>query len=142
MNAPDRFASYVLEDGEKRLVFRPDERIPNAGTFVCAKETHTAGDILRMQILRNPAVLFCGYQMPHPLLNEMLIKIQTDGTIPPMEALKVAIEDLESEIDTFDRKFRDSLAEVRAFQAAEELRAKAAAAANGGEPDPGAPAMR
>lgn len=59
-----------------------------------------------------------------------------------MEALKVAIEDLESEIDTFDRKFRDSLAEVRAFQAAEELRAKAAAAANGGEPDPGAPAMR
>jgi DNA-directed RNA polymerase II subunit RPB11 len=129
MNAPDRFASYVLEDGERRAEYRSDERIPDAGTFTFNKETDTAGNLLRMQLLRNPAVKFCGYQMPHPLENKMLIKVQTNGTITPVDAFKTAVEDLESELERVDRLFRDEVAVARKAmeerKAAEKARLKA-----------------
>ncbi|KAH8066501.1 RNA polymerase II [Aureococcus anophagefferens] len=77
MNAPDRIDSYVLADGEKKMVYANDEKIPNAGTFTIAKETHTVGNLLQMQVLRNNQVRYCGYKMPHPLQNTMLVKVQT-----------------------------------------------------------------
>ena len=77
MNAPDRWASYLLEDGQKRVDYVNDERIPNAGTFTVNKETHTVGNLLQMQLLRNKDVKFCGYQMPHPLEHSMHLKVQT-----------------------------------------------------------------
>ena len=77
MNAPDRIDSYVLADGEKKMVYANDEKIPNAGTFTIAKETHTVGNLLQMQVLRNNQVKYCGYKMPHPLQNSMLVKVQT-----------------------------------------------------------------
>ena len=61
--------------------------IPNCGTFILGKEDHTIGTIvvdniiiitnhnycysignlIRIQLLRDPQVRFAGYKMPHPL---------------------------------------------------------------------------
>ena len=76
MNAPDRHTTYLLEDGERRIDYRVDTRITNAGTFTFVKEGHTVGDVLRMQILRNRDVTYCGYQLPHPLEPRMLLKVR------------------------------------------------------------------
>lgn len=44
------------------------------------------------QLLLDPTVLFAGYKVPHPLVNDILIKIQTDDRSNPAEALKRACQ--------------------------------------------------
>lgn len=50
MNAPERFLTWRWENeaDEKRLTYQPDTRLPNAATFVLAKEDHTIGNLMRM----------------------------------------------------------------------------------------------
>lgn len=44
----------------------------------------------RRQLLLDPTVLFAGYKVPHPLENDIIIKIQTDERSNPADALKRA----------------------------------------------------
>ena len=67
-----------------------DTKIPNAATFKILKQDHTLGNMLRHAVLTLPAVLFCGYKVPHPLEPRVLVKIHTDGSISPSEALQQA----------------------------------------------------
>ena len=48
VNAPERSESYRLADGERRVTYSKDTKIPNAGTFTINKEDHTVGNLLRM----------------------------------------------------------------------------------------------
>lgn len=97
----------MLEDDEKRLEYERDQKIPNAGTFTINKEDHTVGNLIRMQLLRDKEVQFAGYQMPHPLEHRCLVKIQTTSSRPtPVTAFKRCIDDLQSEFETLERKFR------------------------------------
>lgn len=89
-NAPDRFNLFLLQPGEQRIEVQEDMRIPNAATFVFNKEDHTLGNMLRHAVLALPGVLFCGYKVPHPLEPRVLVKIQTDGSMTPSEALQQA----------------------------------------------------
>ena len=89
----------------------------DAGTFTFNKEGHTAGELLRMQLLRDHQVQYAGYQLPHPLEHRMLIKVQTTGqTAAPVDVLKAAIVDLQGETEALDRGFRDGVAAVRERQ--------------------------
>merc|ERR1719240_725528 len=98
VNAPERSDSYRLAEGERRVLYAKDTKIPNAGTFTINKEDHTIGNLLRMQLLRDQQVRFAGYQMPHPLEHRTLVKIQTVNATPtPINALSNAINDLYSE---------------------------------------------
>ena len=64
------------------------------------KEDHTIGNLLRMQLLRDPSVRFAGYMIPHPLINRIDMRIQTtSSTVSPVEVLSSAIEDLGNETD-------------------------------------------
>jgi DNA-directed RNA polymerase II subunit RPB11 len=115
MNAPERHKKYQLDDDEKRMTYKNDEKIPNAGTFTINKEDHTVGNLLRMQILRSPDTKFAGYQLPHPLMNECRVKIQTTSAkLTPIGAFQRAIEDLQSEMDILDRNFREQVAKKKA----------------------------
>ena len=103
--------------GQKKLEYKADERVPDAGTFTFNKEGHTAGELLRMQLLRDHQVQYAGYQLPHPLEHRMLIKVQTTGqTAAPVDVLKAAIVDLQGETEALDRGFRDGVAAVRERQ--------------------------
>jgi len=102
MNAPERSASFLLDEdnGETKIEYTPDTKVSNSGTFIFNKEDHTVGNLLRMQLLRDPKVRFAGYMLPHPLINSLKLKIQTtSSTTAPMEALSAAIEDLQNETD-------------------------------------------
>jgi DNA-directed RNA polymerase II subunit RPB11 len=50
MNAPERFNVWRWEDEDsaKRLIYTPDTKVPNAGTFILGKEDHTIGNLMRM----------------------------------------------------------------------------------------------
>ncbi|XP_021728512.1 DNA-directed RNA polymerases II, IV and V subunit 11-like isoform X2 [Chenopodium quinoa] len=65
MNAPDRYERFVVPEGVKKVL--------NA-SFTIEREDHTIGNILRMQLHRDPNVLFAGYKLPHPLQYKILVR--------------------------------------------------------------------
>lgn len=67
MNAPPTFESFLLHEGEKKIVKELDTKVPNAAIFTVNKEDHTLGNMIRNQLLKDPHVLFVGYKNPHPL---------------------------------------------------------------------------
>lgn len=46
-NAPDRFALFILGEGEKRVEVTEETTIENAVTVTLNKEDHTMGNMLR-----------------------------------------------------------------------------------------------
>lgn len=54
-------------------------------------KTNIANDC-HSAVLAVPGVIFCGYRVPHPLEPRTVIKIQTDGALTPVQALKAGCE--------------------------------------------------
>lgn len=75
MNQPSRAEKFVLPEGVRKLTFTRDTKVSNAGTFIVQKEDHTLGNPVRMQLHRDPNVVFAGYQVPHPSDNRIVIKV-------------------------------------------------------------------
>lgn len=121
MNAPDRFELFLLQDGEKKITEQIDTRTPNSSIFTILKEDHTLCNLLRAHLLKDPAVLFAGYKIPHPLFAKVELRVQTDGSITPKEAVVACSKKLVSDLGQFSREFTKEF----------ELR-KMVAGANGG----------
>jgi DNA-directed RNA polymerase II subunit RPB11 len=103
-----------------------DTKIPNAATFKILKQDHTLANMIRAyvvfssitfsqsrnlqenssQLHSSPQVLFAGYKVPHPLRPYFIIKIQTDGTITPADALESACTKLIGLMSTLEAKFK------------------------------------
>lgn len=79
MNQPDRYTQFVLPEGETKVAYKADTKLEHAGTFTFRSEDHTIGNLLRMQLHRDKAVVFAGYRIPHPLEAKMVVKIQVSG---------------------------------------------------------------
>jgi DNA-directed RNA polymerase II subunit RPB11 len=111
MNAPERTAAFLLDEdnGERKIEYASDTKTTNAGVFRFNREDHTVGNLFRLQLLRDPTVRFAGYQHPHPLLNYINLRIQTNSSnVSPAEVLTNAIEDLGSETDHLMTQFQDA----------------------------------
>lgn len=116
MNAPERTASFLLDEdsGEMKIVYTADTKVANSGMFRLNREDHTVANLFRMQLLRDSSVRFAGYYHPHPLLNFMDMKIQTNSsTVAPIETLSAAIEDLANETDHLISQVTDAIADWR-----------------------------
>ncbi|KAF9175245.1 DNA-directed RNA polymerase II core subunit [Entomortierella chlamydospora] len=114
MNAPDRFELFVLPDGVKKLTITPDTKIPNAATFKVEKEDHTLANMLRMQLLEDPKVLFAGYKMPHPLDHYFILKVQTTPDTTPAHVLGNALTELIQNVGSMKNKFEMELIRAKA----------------------------
>ncbi|KAI9017643.1 putative DNA-directed RNA polymerase [Gaertneriomyces semiglobifer] len=75
-------------------VIPTSEGDPYNVTFCLTDEDHTLGNSLRYIIMKNPAVNFCGYSIPHPSEFKVHIRIQTNGTVTAKEALDKGLDDL------------------------------------------------
>lgn len=60
----------------------------------------------RSAVLAIPGVLFSGYRVPHPLEPRTELKIQTDGTLTPIQALKLGCEKVISQTGTIRNSFK------------------------------------
>ena len=108
INVPDRALSWrwLDESDEKRLSFINDSKKPNAGTFVLSKEDHTLGNLIRLQLLRDSSVRFAGYRMPHPLIFDCHVRVETmDSKLTPTNVFDAALSDLQLETETLSRKW-------------------------------------
>lgn len=66
------------------------------------------GNALRYAIMKNPAVEFCGYTIPHPSDAKMHLRIQTTDSITALEALEKGFNDLMDLCDVVTEKFTTS----------------------------------
>jgi DNA-directed RNA polymerase II subunit RPB11 len=57
-----------------------------------------------------PQVLFAGYKVPHPLHPYFLLKVQTDGSISPRDALEEAAMKLIVKIQHMEQGFKNEFA--------------------------------
>ncbi|KAJ1435203.1 DNA-directed RNA polymerase [Ochromonadaceae sp. CCMP2298] len=113
-NAPERYLSWRWEDEDdaNRLAYKPDSKKPNAGTFVMPKEDHTIGNLLRIQMLRDPSVRFAGYRIPHPLIIECHVRVETmDSKLTPQQVFASALTDLQMETEILAKQFDNAIAD-------------------------------
>ncbi|CAN8076392.1 unnamed protein product [Agarophyton chilense] len=102
-NAPEHFESWVLPEGIEKVTYTADTKIENCGVFRLEREDHTLANLLRMQLIRDPDVVFVGYKHPHPMDHHIELRVQTSsstraGKYLPPEAVRVALIDLSSEV--------------------------------------------
>lgn len=76
---PERYHCWRWEDESEahRLTYQADGKKPNAATFILHKEDHTLGNLIRIQLLRDTSVRFAGYRMPHPLIFDTHVRVET-----------------------------------------------------------------
>ncbi|CAL4145316.1 unnamed protein product [Meganyctiphanes norvegica] len=114
MNAPPTFESFLLFEGEKKILKEVDTKVPNAHIYIINKEDHTLGNMIRMQLLKDPNVVFAGYKNPHPLEHKVILRIQTsDTSYTPHDAFMNAITDLISELSLLEERFREAIREKK-----------------------------
>ncbi|KAL8293637.1 hypothetical protein RQP46_000338 [Phenoliferia psychrophenolica] len=114
MNAPSRFELFVLADGESKLTVDEDTKIPNAATITINKEDHTLANMLRSQLLLLPYVIFSGYRVPHPLEPRVVLKVQTDGSRTPIQAVQSACDDLIRTLASMKNQFQNEVLKAKA----------------------------
>ncbi|KAK3365963.1 DNA-directed RNA polymerase [Lasiosphaeria ovina] len=110
MNAPDRFELFLLGDGEKKITETVFTGMSNTSDFLLLKEDHTLGNLLAERLKGHDNVLMAGYKIGHPNVPEVLIRVQTDGTITPRDALIQACEDLVFLYHQLKQEFQKELA--------------------------------
>lgn len=80
-------------DAPFKVVIEADSE--TAVTFLVRGEDHTLGNALRYILVKNPAVEYCGYSIPHPSEDLMRINLQTYSE-PAVAVFKKSIDDLRS----------------------------------------------
>ncbi|KAF7513970.1 hypothetical protein GJ744_006584 [Endocarpon pusillum] len=104
-NKPEPFEQFLLAEGEKKVEMTLDTRMPNTCIFKFNKEDHTLGNLLRARLLQDRRVTFAAYKVPHPLFPTFELRVQTDGSLSPKEALLQACRDSVSDLNTLSREF-------------------------------------
>lgn len=123
MNQPDRYSRFVLPEGTTKVTYQSDTKLEHAATFSFMQEDHTMGNLLRMQLHLDKATVFAGYRIPHPLDAKMVVKVQTNGSKSPVQAIDNALEDLRSEVQCMITGFENEFyrqAQLRQKEAAED----------------------
>ena len=86
-----------------------DTKQQNASTILIQNQDHTLGNVVRYQLLRDARVRFAGYKKPHPLEEKIEVKVYTDGTVKPEEAVRDSCTKLNDELDKLATEFRSEL---------------------------------
>ena len=68
-------------------------------------EDHTLGNILQSELLKDLDVVFAGYKRPHPLVNKIIVNVQTNNNSKPTDAMHKAINNLTTNITSLARTF-------------------------------------
>jgi len=107
MNAPDRYELFMLDEekGEKKVTYQLDTRVPNTAIFTFNKEDHTLGNLLSQRLHTYPYIHFSAYRVPHPLFATFELRVSTDGTVTPKEAILIACKDVVQDLAVLSREF-------------------------------------
>merc|ERR1711981_191302 len=105
MNAPDRFTQFLLEAGQKKITWELDTRVANTAIFTFNKEDHTPGNLITQRLHKYKFIQFSAYRVPHPLFATFDLRVTTDGSISPKDAILKACQDCITDLGTLSREF-------------------------------------
>ncbi|KAJ4380167.1 DNA-directed RNA polymerase II core subunit [Didymella sp. IMI 355093] len=106
MNAPDRFELFLLDDGQQKIEYKEETRVPNTAIFTFNKEDHTLGNLLSQRLLKYEYIVFSAYKVPHPLFATFELRVQTDGSITPKEAIIRCCKDIVQDLHVLNSSFQ------------------------------------
>ncbi|CAI2348368.1 unnamed protein product [Caenorhabditis sp. 36 PRJEB53466] len=81
------------------------EQDPTNLTLIMYEEDHTIGNSIKHILSRMDEVEFCGYNVPHPLEDKILFRVQTKEGFNALEVLMRAFESVEEIFSTIREKF-------------------------------------
>jgi|TARA_B110000090_G_C12926831_1_gene271919 DNA-directed RNA polymerase II subunit RPB11 len=112
MNQPERSHTYILREGQQKMTYQKDEKIPNAALYKINAEDHTVGNVLRMALLDNEKVTFASYQHPHPTDTHIIVKIQCKQGTEPTRALEDSITKVRGNLELLADVFKKATNEA------------------------------
>jgi DNA-directed RNA polymerase subunit L/DNA-directed RNA polymerase alpha subunit len=78
---PDRYSTLDVNDLPDNVEIRPADSSLRGYDFVIQGEDHTLGNMIQTWIVENDdSVDYAGYKIPHPLRDEMVIRIGVEDT--------------------------------------------------------------
>lgn len=80
--------------------------VPNTAIFTFNKEDHTLGNLLSQRLLKYEYIVFSAYKVPHPLFATFELRVQTDGTITPKEAIIRCCKDIVQDLHVLNSSFQ------------------------------------
>ena len=89
---PDKYSSMDVNDLPDNVEIRPADSNLRGYDFVIQNEDHTLGNMLQTWIVDNDDTLdYAGYKIPHPLRDELVIRLGVEDTkkFDEMEARKI-----------------------------------------------------
>lgn len=79
--------------------------MPNTAIFTFNKEDHTLGNLLSSRLHKYAYVQFSAYITPHPLIPNFDLRVTTDGSVTPKDAIVTACRDIVQDLDVLSREF-------------------------------------
>ncbi|KAF3049478.1 DNA-directed RNA polymerase II core subunit [Didymella keratinophila] len=104
--APALFELFLLDDGQQKVEYKEETRVPNTAIFTFNKEDHTLGNLLSQRLLKYEYIVFSAYKVPHPLFATFELRVQTDGTITPKEAIIRCCKDIVQDLHVLNSSFQ------------------------------------
>ncbi|KAF2740487.1 RBP11-like subunits of RNA polymerase [Polyplosphaeria fusca] len=101
-----RFELFLLDENEKKVDSKDETRVPNTTVFTFNKEDHTLGNLISQRLHKYPYVTFSAYKVPHPLFAKFELRISTDGSVSPQDALVTCCRDVITDLDALNRSFQ------------------------------------
>ncbi|TNV75507.1 hypothetical protein FGO68_gene11799 [Halteria grandinella] len=91
----------------EKINYVKDSKIQNFANIAIKDEDHTLGNVVRMQLLKDPQVRFAGYRRLHPLENIIEIKVQTEvNQKSPPQAVIDACQNTINHVTAIEMSFR------------------------------------
>jgi DNA-directed RNA polymerase II subunit RPB11 len=123
-NLRERYELFLLDDGQKKVTWKSDTRmylldnppsfcastyfsqgVPNTAIFTFQKEDHTLGNLLSQRLHKYNYIQFSAYIVAHPLKTEFDLRVTTDGSMTPKDAIVRACRDIVQDLDVLSREF-------------------------------------
>jgi len=87
------------------------EKEPNKLRMEIEGESHTFCNVLQKILLEDETIEVAGYDIPHPLVSNPIIYVQTKGKRHPETALREAAEKIRTRSKEFRASFEKALKE-------------------------------
>merc|ERR1712159_915774 len=105
--------SVRASGGREETVVREGHQGGERGDVRLQREDHTLGNVLRMELHKNPDVVFAGYKNPHPTDHRIVLKVHTNANTTPVQALRDAVTNLRAEVSDVAQQFSDEINAIR-----------------------------
>ncbi|KAF2876279.1 DNA-directed RNA polymerase [Massariosphaeria phaeospora] len=97
--------SVYSNRNEEKIEVKEDTRVPSTTIFTFNKEDHTLGNLISQRLHKYPYILFSAYKVPHPLFAMFELRVTTDGSITPREAVTKCCADVVRDLDVLQQSF-------------------------------------